>query len=170
MSTIHLTSNRNINRFDLWYPFVRKERKKERNGQRNINQKGGETKERTTSTNSAPFEKFTVAHLVNIFVALCGTLNVIILLTTASHWPLTQTTLMQSQSSHPIFFNIHFILILPSKPTFCKSYPSSCPRNILYTFLSSSYEPHIRKESKRQRQRDRKESLQQEEETKFSRC
>jgi len=39
-------------------------KKKERNGQRKTNQKGGENKERTTSTNSAPFEKFTVGHLV----------------------------------------------------------------------------------------------------------
>jgi hypothetical protein len=51
----------------------KKERKKERKGQRKTNQKGGQIKERTTSTNSAPSEKFTVAHLVNTFVALCGT-------------------------------------------------------------------------------------------------
>ena len=68
------------------------------------------------------------------------------------------------------FFNIHCNLIFPSKLTFSNWYPSSCPSKILYLFLSSSCEPHIRKESKRQRQRERKESLQQEEETKFSRC
>jgi len=51
----------------------KKERKKERSGQRKTNQKGGGNKERTTSTNSVPFEKFTVAHLVTTYVALRGT-------------------------------------------------------------------------------------------------
>lgn len=72
---VTLQVNRNIQTGSICdIPFSgKKERKKERNGQRKTNQKGGENKERTTSTNLAPFEKFTVAHLVNTFVALCGT-------------------------------------------------------------------------------------------------